>query len=182
MVLNDPASTALGPLAIAAAEARVTREQVAALGVRLRDIAQPISELSGGNQQKVVLGRCLLTDPNVLLLDEPTRGVDIAAKAEIHRLIRQLADRGCAVVLISSELPEVLAALGPDRRVPRGPGRGGLRCPVRRRPSCSPRRPCRGRRLEAGKSARAGTRAGAAPAGVSGQRGRPWPWSSPHWR
>ena len=109
MVLNDPTSTTLGPLAIAAAEARVTREQVEALGVRLRDVAQPISELSGGNQQKVVLGRCLLTEPKVLLLDEPTRGVDIGAKAEIHRLVRQLADRGCAVVLISSELPEVLA-------------------------------------------------------------------------
>jgi ABC-type sugar transport system ATPase subunit/ribose/xylose/arabinose/galactoside ABC-type transport system permease subunit len=109
MVLNAPASTTLGPLAIAAAERRATREQVAALGVRLRDIEQPISELSGGNQQKVVLGRCLLTEPKVLLLDEPTRGVDVAAKAEIHRLVRQLADRGCAVVLISSELPEVLA-------------------------------------------------------------------------
>jgi ABC-type sugar transport system ATPase subunit/ribose/xylose/arabinose/galactoside ABC-type transport system permease subunit len=109
MVLNDPVQTALGPLAFAPAETYITREQVAALGVRLRDIAQPIRELSGGNQQKVVLGRWLMTEPKVLLLDEPTRGVDVAAKAEIHRLVRQRADRGCAVVLISSELPEVIA-------------------------------------------------------------------------
>jgi ABC-type sugar transport system ATPase subunit/ribose/xylose/arabinose/galactoside ABC-type transport system permease subunit len=109
MVLNDPAQTGLGPLALAVVETAVTREQVAALGVRLRGIAQPIGELSGGNQQKVVLGRWLLTEPRVLLLDEPTRGVDVAAKAEIHRIVRQVADRGCAVVLISSELPEVTA-------------------------------------------------------------------------
>jgi ABC-type sugar transport system ATPase subunit/ribose/xylose/arabinose/galactoside ABC-type transport system permease subunit len=109
MVLNDPPSIALGPFAIGPEEARVTREQVAALGVRLRDIAQPIRELSRGNQQKVVLGRSLLTEPKVLLLEEPTRRVEIAAKAEIRHLIRQLAHRGCAVVLISSDLPEVLA-------------------------------------------------------------------------
>ncbi len=109
MVLNDPALTALGPLALTAVETQVTWEQVGALGVRLRTITQPISELSGGNQQKVVLGRWLLTEPRLLILDEPTRGVDVGAKAEIHRLVRQLADRGCAVVMISSELPEVLA-------------------------------------------------------------------------
>jgi ribose/xylose/arabinose/galactoside ABC-type transport system permease subunit/ABC-type branched-subunit amino acid transport system ATPase component len=109
MVLNNPSVTALGPLALGPAEARVTRRQVAALGVRLRSIEQPVAELSGGNQQKVVLGRWLLTEPKVLVLDEPTRGVDVAAKAEIHRLVRLLASRGCAVVLISSDLPEVLA-------------------------------------------------------------------------
>jgi ABC-type sugar transport system ATPase subunit/ribose/xylose/arabinose/galactoside ABC-type transport system permease subunit len=109
MVLNDRAATTLGPLALAPLEAIVTNEQVAALGVRLRGITQPAGELSGGNQQKVVLGRWLLTEPKVLLLDEPTRGVDVGARAEIHRLVRQRADRGCAVVLISSDLPEVLA-------------------------------------------------------------------------
>jgi len=66
-------------------------------------------ELSGGNQQKVLIARWLLTHPRILILDEPTRGVDVAAKAEIHRLMSQLASRGVAVILISSELPEVLA-------------------------------------------------------------------------
>jgi ABC-type sugar transport system ATPase subunit/ribose/xylose/arabinose/galactoside ABC-type transport system permease subunit len=109
MVLSDPVTTSLGPMALAPVETRITREQVGALGIRLRSLKQPISELSGGNQQKVVLGRWLLTEPKVLLLDEPTRGVDIAAKAEIHRLVRQRAERGCAVVLITSDLPEALA-------------------------------------------------------------------------
>jgi ABC-type sugar transport system ATPase subunit len=65
--------------------------------------------LSGGNQQKLVLGKWLATKPRVLILDEPTRGVDVGAKAEVHRLIRKLADEGIATLLISSDLPEVLA-------------------------------------------------------------------------
>lgn len=78
--------------------------------LRLRDTAIEISagQLSGGNQQKVVLARWLALRPRVLLLDEPTRGVDIGAKAEIYRLIREIAARGVAVLMISSELPEVL--------------------------------------------------------------------------
>jgi ABC-type sugar transport system ATPase subunit/ribose/xylose/arabinose/galactoside ABC-type transport system permease subunit len=90
-------------------EKQACTELVADFDVRLRSIEQPIGQLSGGNQQKVVLARWLLTEPRVLILDEPTRGVDVAAKAEIHRLIRRLADQGCAILLISSELPEVLA-------------------------------------------------------------------------
>jgi len=90
-----------------AAECDATRGEVQSLGIRLRDIEQPIGQLSGGNQQKVVLGRWLLTEPKVLLLDEPTRGVDVAAKQEIHAILRQQAQRGAAVVLISSELPEL---------------------------------------------------------------------------
>jgi ribose/xylose/arabinose/galactoside ABC-type transport system permease subunit len=82
---------------------------VQALGVRLRSIEQAVGTLSGGNQQKVVLGRWLERRPRVLLLDEPTRGIDVVAKAEIHALIRRLAGKGLAVVLISSELPEVLS-------------------------------------------------------------------------
>ena len=78
------------------------------LDVRHRSVEQPIRQLSGGNQQKVVLGRWLLTKPKVLILDEPTRGIDVGSKAEIHQLLHSLADDGCAVVMISSELPEVL--------------------------------------------------------------------------
>ncbi|QDU59209.1 Ribose import ATP-binding protein RbsA [Planctomycetes bacterium Pan216] len=78
------------------------------LQIKMEDPRQPIAQLSGGNQQKVVLGRWLLTQPKVFLLDEPTRGIDIASKAEIHQLIRQLANSGCAVILISSDLPEVM--------------------------------------------------------------------------
>jgi ABC-type sugar transport system ATPase subunit len=90
-------------------ESRRTQAAVEALGIRLRSIEQAVATLSGGNQQKVVLGRWLERRPRVLLLDEPTRGIDVAAKAEIHALIRRLADAGLAVVLISSELPEVLS-------------------------------------------------------------------------
>jgi ABC-type sugar transport system ATPase subunit/ribose/xylose/arabinose/galactoside ABC-type transport system permease subunit len=86
-----------------------TRAAVRALSVRLRSIEQAIGTLSGGNQQKVVVGRWLERQPNVLILDEPTRGIDVAAKAEIHGLIRRLAAEGRAIVLISSDLPEVLA-------------------------------------------------------------------------
>ncbi len=64
--------------------------------------------LSGGNQQKVALARWLATEPRIIILDEPTQGVDVGAKAEIHRLMGELASRGLAVIMISSELPEVL--------------------------------------------------------------------------
>ena len=89
-------------------ERAIANREADQLGVRRRSVAQPIGQLSGGNQQKVVLGRWLLTQPRVLMLDEPTRGVDVAAKAEIHRLIRAQADAGTGVLMISSELPEVL--------------------------------------------------------------------------
>ena len=68
----------------------------------------PIKSLSGGNQQKVILGRWLLTDPEVLLLDEPTRGIDVGAKYEIYQLIIDLANRGKVVIVVSSEMPELL--------------------------------------------------------------------------
>ena len=72
-------------------------------------VEQPVAELSGGNQQKVVLSRWLLRDPAVLLLDEPTRGIDVAAKAAVHRLLDGLAERGKALVVVSSELRELMA-------------------------------------------------------------------------
>lgn len=108
LVIASLARLSFGPFTQPAAERSVTRAQTAALGVRLRSIEQPIGQLSGGNQQKVALARWLLTRPGVLLLDEPTRGVDVGAKAEIHRLIRAQSAAGTAVVLISSELPEIL--------------------------------------------------------------------------
>jgi len=78
------------------------------LRVKTPDLQEPIGNLSGGNQQKVLIGRWLLTRPRILILDEPTRGIDVAAKAEIHQLIAQLAAQGAAVLMISSEMPEIL--------------------------------------------------------------------------
>jgi rhamnose transport system ATP-binding protein len=78
------------------------------LGIKTYSLDCPAGELSGGNQQKVALARWLAADPVVLILDEPTQGVDVGAKAEIHRLISELAGRGLAIVMISSELPEIL--------------------------------------------------------------------------
>lgn len=78
------------------------------LAVKTRSLDTPVAHLSGGNQQKVALGRWLATKPQVLILDEPTQGVDIGAKGEIHRLMADLAAQGLAIILISSELPEVL--------------------------------------------------------------------------
>ncbi|MEY4752299.1 MAG: hypothetical protein RIQ60_4513, partial [Pseudomonadota bacterium] len=78
------------------------------LRVKTPSLDEVIQNLSGGNQQKVLIGRWLLTRPKILILDEPTRGIDVGAKAEIHRLVSQLAGQGVAVLMISSEMPEVL--------------------------------------------------------------------------
>jgi L-arabinose transport system ATP-binding protein len=91
------------------AERRLTTEFVDRLSVRTPSIEHVVGNLSGGNQQKVVLARGLALRPNVLILDEPTRGVDVGAKAEIYQLINDLAADGLAIVVISSELPEILA-------------------------------------------------------------------------
>ncbi|MEV4465465.1 sugar ABC transporter ATP-binding protein [Micromonospora echinofusca] len=88
-------------------ERDAVRQQVAALAIRTSSAAAPVGSLSGGNQQKVVFARHLLTRPRLLLLDEPTRGVDVGAKAEIYRLLRRLADDGMGILLASSELPEL---------------------------------------------------------------------------
>ena len=84
------------------------REQVAALRLKTAGLDVPVTQLSGGNQQKVILGRWLLARPRLLLLDEPTRGIDVGARAEIYELIRALVERGMGVLLASSDLPEVL--------------------------------------------------------------------------
>ena len=82
---------------------------VNSLDIRLASIENPVSSLSGGNQQKTVLARWLATNPKLLILDEPTHGVDVGAKAEIYNLIRNLAKEGVSIILISSELPDLLA-------------------------------------------------------------------------
>ncbi|MFZ5854986.1 MAG: sugar ABC transporter ATP-binding protein [Chloroflexota bacterium] len=87
----------------------LANEQVRERHIRLRTIHQRVLSLSGGNQQKVVLGRWLALRPRVLLLDEPTRGIDVGAKAEVYQLIRDLASNGVAILLSTSELPELLA-------------------------------------------------------------------------
>jgi ABC-type sugar transport system ATPase subunit len=86
----------------------VASEQVDKLDIRTPGLRQRVRNLSGGNQQKVVIARWLTLKPRVLILDEPTRGVDVGAKAEIHGLMRQLAQEGIAVLMISSDLPEVI--------------------------------------------------------------------------
>ncbi|MEO1995701.1 MAG: ATP-binding cassette domain-containing protein, partial [Planctomycetaceae bacterium] len=78
-------------------------------GVRTQSLSQPVGTLSGGNQQKLLLGRWLDRDPRFVILDEPTRGVDVAAKAQIHSVVKELASRGQVVLLISSDLPELVS-------------------------------------------------------------------------
>ena len=89
-------------------EAALAGAMIERLNIKARSVDMPARRLSGGNQQKVVLGKWLVTGPRVLILDEPTRGVDIGSKAEIYRHLEQLAEGGLGVLLISSELPEVL--------------------------------------------------------------------------
>ncbi len=89
-------------------ESSMSTAAVETLRVKADSIEQSVDSLSGGNQQKVLLGKWLATKPKVLILDEPTRGVDVGAKQEVHDLIRSLADEGVAVLLISSDMPEVL--------------------------------------------------------------------------
>ena len=84
------------------------REAIASLSIRVPHAKVNAGALSGGNQQKVLLSRLLQTQPRVLILDEPTRGVDIGAKSEIYRIINELAKSGVAIIVISSELPEII--------------------------------------------------------------------------
>jgi rhamnose transport system ATP-binding protein len=90
------------------AEEELATDAIARFSIRARGPEQIVGKLSGGNQQKVVLGKWLATKPKLLIMDEPTRGIDVGAKAEIHRLMSELAAQGLAVLMISSELPEIL--------------------------------------------------------------------------
>jgi ribose transport system ATP-binding protein len=87
----------------------IAERYVEKLGIRAASLGMPVRRLSGGNQQKVVLAKWLATEPDVLILDEPTVGVDISTRTEIAGLVRSLADQGKAVLVISSELAEILA-------------------------------------------------------------------------
>jgi ribose transport system ATP-binding protein len=98
----------LGMFIDSAAIAETAGNYVRQLGIRTPSVAQPVKLLSGGNQQKVVIAKWLLRDCDILFFDEPTRGIDVGAKAEIHKLIDALAAQGKAIVVISSELPEIL--------------------------------------------------------------------------
>lgn len=104
-----------------ARERMLVQKYIEALGIKTANMEQPIRELSGGNQQKVLLARWLAIEPDILILDEPTRGVDVGAKREIQMIIRDYVDRGFGVVLISSEFEELVE--GADRIVVLNEGR-----------------------------------------------------------
>jgi L-arabinose transport system ATP-binding protein len=89
-------------------ERRIVTEYATRMRVKTPNLEQWIGKLSGGNQQKLMLARWLATQPRVLMLDEPTRGIDVGAKADVYALIDELAKQGAAILLISSELPEIL--------------------------------------------------------------------------
>ncbi len=91
------------------AERRSVRDLVQQLTIRTASLDLPVNALSGGNQQKVLFGKWLLTNPRVLLMEEPTRGVDVGAKAEIYRIMNDLTRAGVAIVIVSSDLPELVA-------------------------------------------------------------------------
>lgn len=105
--LNKIVVSPLLPLINPGARTALAQDTIRALAIKTQGIETPVGRLSGGNQQKVVIGRWLARAPKVLILDEPTRGVDIGARAEIHRLIRELAAKGMAVLVISSEPDEL---------------------------------------------------------------------------
>ena len=89
-------------------EEKLARRMVEELNIKCNNIEQLISNLSGGNQQKVLVGKVLAKQPTIVIMDEPTRGIDVGAKVEIHRLLRELVDQGIGVIMISSELNEII--------------------------------------------------------------------------
>ena len=109
ITLASLAGCCAGPVIRHRRETAVCEDAVRTFSIKAAGAGQAVDQLSGGNQQKVVIARSLLRGPSVLILDEPTRGIDVGAKAEVHALVRQLAREGKAVVLVSSEMPEVLS-------------------------------------------------------------------------
>ncbi|WP_025120122.1 MULTISPECIES: sugar ABC transporter ATP-binding protein [unclassified Serratia (in: enterobacteria)] len=107
-IVNLSAYTSKNGFVSQAQMAKDCMEQINRLNIKTPTMDQIINNLSGGNQQKVLIARWLLAQPKILILDEPTRGIDVGAKAEIYRLISELAHRGVAIILVSSELPEIL--------------------------------------------------------------------------
>jgi ribose transport system ATP-binding protein len=103
------------------AESREAATWITTLGIRCRDAGQRVGDLSGGNQQKVVIAKWLLRDCDVFIFDEPTRGIDVGARFEVHRLLGELADRGKAIAVVSSDLPELMTLC--DRIVVMSAGR-----------------------------------------------------------
>ncbi|MDD4872355.1 MAG: sugar ABC transporter ATP-binding protein [Kiritimatiellae bacterium] len=99
----------VGPFLVHARERAVADENIMAFGIKTTGRQQAVNQLSGGNQQKVVIAKTLLARPSIVILDEPTRGIDIGAKAEVYAIIARLASEGKAVILVSSELPEILS-------------------------------------------------------------------------
>jgi rhamnose transport system ATP-binding protein len=108
LVLPSLRQLAHGLFTDAEAEVALAQQVADRLSIKHAGLDQKVSELSGGNQQKVVIGKWLATDPKVIILDEPTQGVDVGAKAAVHAIIGELVAKGVAVLLVSSELPEVM--------------------------------------------------------------------------
>lgn len=108
--LASLAAMSSGPWVRRKRGAKIVERFFSELRIKAATPTMPVGALSGGNQQKVALAKVLATKPRILLLDEPTRGIDVGAKAEVHRLIRQLADEGMAIIMVSSVLPELLGA------------------------------------------------------------------------
>jgi rhamnose transport system ATP-binding protein len=92
----------------AKSEAKLAVEWGKTLQLKYADVKDPVERLSGGNQQKVVLAKWLATEPDLLIVDEPTRGIDVGTKSEVHKLLSQKAQEGMAIIMVSSELPEVM--------------------------------------------------------------------------
>ena len=109
-------------------ESIIAKEYVTSLNIKTPSIEQEVKNLSGGNQQKVVIAKCLNTDCDILIFDEPTRGIDVGAKAEIYKLMRQLVKKGISIIMISSELQEILGMSDRTLVMCKGEIKGELSC------------------------------------------------------